>query len=206
MDSIIFDLDGTLWDSTEEVCRAWNTVFAKYGYTDKKITTSDLKNLMGLPVSDISRKLFPEESEDTRSRLIQDCCDLEDEYLLQHGGNLYPRLEETLNKLKGKYKLYIVSNCQDGYIQCFLQAHHLADLFDDIECWGATGLNKGQNIRLLMERNHLARPVYVGDTETDSQSAGFAGIPFVYARYGFGSPKDYDAAIDSFSQLLTLKL
>ena len=47
------------------------------------------------------------------------------------GGTLYGGLRETLDALRRRYRLYIVSNCQDGYIQAFLSAHGFGDVFDD---------------------------------------------------------------------------
>ena len=118
---------------------------------------------------------------------------------------LYAKVEETLKELSKKYKLFVVSNCQDGYIECFFKAHKLDKYFTDYECPGRTGLSKGENNKLVIERNNLKKPVYVGDTEGDAESARVAGIPFVFAKYGFGSVEKYQYEIDSFQDLLTIK-
>lgn len=55
-----------------------------------------------------------------------------------------------------------------------------------------------------MARNKLKKPIYVGDTDGDAQSAKVAEIPFVYARYGFGMVEEYDYVIDRFEELLTI--
>lgn len=99
------------------------------------------------------------------------------------------------------YKLFVVSNCQAGYIETFIKAHHLEGYFKDIECPGNTGLLKADNIRLITERNHLVNPVYVGDTRSDAMAAHAAGVPFVFAAYGFGQVEEYDGKIESFEQL-----
>ena len=67
-----------------------------------------------------------------------------------------------------------------------------------------TGLTKGENIKLIIERNNLINSIYVGDTDGDLKASRFAGIPFIYARYGFGEVKEYDYVIDSFDELLKL--
>ena len=77
--------------------------------------------------------------------------------------------------------------------------------FTDYECPGRTGLSKGENNKLIIERNNLKNPVYVGDTEGDAESAKAAGIPFVFAKYGFGNVKEYQYAINKFEDLSTLK-
>jgi phosphoglycolate phosphatase len=159
---------------------------------------------MGLTINEIGKKLFPDLDEDFQMKLMKECCDTEQVYLGEHGGILFPKLEETLKKLSKRYKLFIVSNCQDGYIQCFFKAHKLDKYFIDFECSGVTGLSKGENNKLIIERNNLKSPIYVGDTNKDAESAKVAEIPFVYARYGFGNVEEYDYVIDSFEEILTL--
>ena len=76
--------------------------------------------------------------------------------LSQKGAVLYEGLEETLKILSLDYNLYIVSNCQDGYVDAFLHAHQLESYFKDYEMSGRTGLDKGHNIKLIMKDiNHL---------------------------------------------------
>jgi phosphoglycolate phosphatase len=204
IDSIIFDLDGTLWNSIEGVCGAWNAVLAKYPSIEKEITHEDMGKCMGLQISEIGKKLFPDLDEDFQMKLMKECCDTEQVYLGENGGTLFPKLEETLKKLSEKHKLFIVSNCQDGYIQCFFKAHKLNKYFTDVECSGVTGLSKGENNKIIIKRNKLKSPIFVGDTAGDAESAKVAEIPFVYARYGFGDVEEYDYAIDSFEDILTL--
>jgi phosphoglycolate phosphatase len=82
--------------------------------------------------------------------------------------------------------MYIVSNCQEGYIETFLHYHRLETYFKDFESHGRTKLSKGENIRLVMMRNHIEEAVYIGDTRGDMEAAEQAGIPFIFAAYGFG--------------------
>jgi len=204
IDSIIFDLDGTLWNSIAGICEAWQTVIANYPKITKAVTHEDMQGCMGLPMDEIGKKLFPELDEAVQRKLMKEFCETEQVFLEEHGGMLYPKLEETLEKLSQKCKLFIVSNCQDGYIQAFFKAHSLNKYFSDFECWGVTGLSKGETNKIIMARNELKKPIYVGDTNGDAQSAKVAEIPFVYARYGFGKVEEYDYVIDRFEELLTL--
>lgn len=205
MDSIIFDLDGTMWNSVKPICEAWDIILQKHPEISKRtVTEEDLNGCMGLPMYDISAKLFPCETRQVQMSVMDELCAFENKYLEKKGGILYPKLKETLAALSVKYKLYIVSNCQDGYIEAFMKAHDTKKYFLDTECWGRTRLPKGESNRLLIERNKLKHPVYVGDTQGDAQSAIDAGIPFIYAAYGFGEVKKYDARIDSFDELLDI--
>lgn len=184
---IIFDMDGTLWDSTAGVASSWNEVIAEKYTPDCVLTAEDLKRVMGKTMDALAAALFPELEEERRMRLLEECCQVENEYLRIHGGILYPGLEETLKKLKDKYFLYIVSNCQSGYIEAFLEHYRLEDCFEDIECYGNNGLKKGDNIRNIVERNGLTQAVYVGDIQGDYDASTEAGVQFIHAAYGFGT-------------------
>ncbi|WP_102691813.1 HAD family hydrolase [Rummeliibacillus pycnus] len=203
MDSIIFDLDGTIWDSIETVLLAWNTIFEDQ-QVGKKLTRKDLEGTMGLQLDGISRKLFPNLDLNTRTKIIKQCFEIEGKYIEEHGGILYESVEDVLNKLSKKYKLFIVSNCQQGYMEGFFNFHKLQNYFLDYEIPGRTGLSKGDNIKLIIERNNLSKPVYVGDTEGDLKASRYAGIPFVYAKYGFGNVSEYDQVTEKFDDLLEL--
>lgn len=204
MDSIIFDLDGTLWDSRETVLVAWNEILKNDDQIEKELTSEDFKATMGLQMHEIEKILFPDMEEKHRTQLSNKCCEAERVLLEQKGGQLYEQLEEVLESLSQKYKLFIVSNCQEGYIEAFYKYHQLEKHFIDYENPGRTGLSKGENIKLIMERNKLESPVYVGDTLGDQQAAKAAGIPFVYASYGFGEVEEYDYIIHSLRDLQTI--
>ena len=204
IDSIIFDLDGTLWDSTEGVSKTWSLVLNKYDYERKEVTVEDLHSCMGKQLDEIGKILFPKLSSEVRKNLMNECCTLENEYLGEHGGVLYAKVEETLKELSKKYKLFVVSNCQDGYIESFFNSHGLDKYFIDYECPGRTGLPKAENIKLVVERNNLKNPVYVGDTQGDANAAKAANVPFIYAKYGFGNVEEFQEKIESFEELLNI--
>ena len=199
--SIIFDLDGTLWDSTGCVCAIWNRVLNKYEDISLTITQEIVSKMMGKTMNEIGKTLFPNLTEERRQQIIADFGNEEVNYLSQKGAVLYERLEETLKMLSLDYELYIVSNCQDGYVDAFLHAHQLESYFKDYEMSGRTGLDKGHNIKLIMKRNTIDQAFYVGDTEGDEDASRFAGIPFIYASYGFGQAKNTDMIIHSIEEL-----
>ena len=66
---------------------------------------------------------------------------------------------------------------------------------------GRTGMDEGRNIKLIMERNGIDNAVYVGDTEGDENAARYAGIPFIWASYGFGKAKSPDKVIRSIKDI-----
>ena len=203
-DEIIFDLDGTLWDSTAEVAKTWTSVIAKYNLNRKEVTVEDLKPCMGKLLDEIASILLPELDPKKQMQVIKECCEYENEYLGEYGATLYDKLEDTLKELSKNHKLFIVSNCQDGYIECFFKAHKLDKYFIDYECPGRTGLPKGENIKLIVERNNLKNPVYVGDTQGDANAAKLANVPFIFAKYGFGNVDEFFNSIESFDELLEI--
>jgi phosphoglycolate phosphatase len=206
IDSIIFDMDGTLWNSTPEVAFAFNKVLKeKHPEVKEVVTPERLQELFGLPLDVIAVKLYKSVPEEHAVQVMRECCEYECEYLAEHGATLYEGLEEILAALSKKYKLLIVSNCQDGYIQSFFRAYpQLEQYITDYEYPGRSGKLKADNIRLVMERNNLRYPIYVGDTQGDANAAKEAGVPFVFARYGFGEVEEYTAAIDSLEELMKL--
>ncbi|EKQ56049.1 MULTISPECIES: HAD family hydrolase [unclassified Clostridium] len=198
---IIFDLDGTLWDASTQVVPAWNIVLNRHSELNKQITIDDMKGFMGKTIDAIAKIMFPEMDLEKSVKILKECCSEEQIYLCKHGGILYPKLEDTLKLLTKNYSLYIVSNCQDGYVQAFLDYHKLWSYFEDIEMSGRTGKCKGENIKIIIERNKLKESVYVGDTIGDLEGANYAGIPFIYAEYGFGKLDNVKYSISSISDI-----
>lgn len=200
--AMIFDLDGTMWDATDGILKTWNEVIASHPECKRDLlTVEELGGYLGLPMTEIANRMFPHNTEAEKELLLDECCERENAYLSEHGGILYPKLEETLTILHQNYKLFVVSNCQSGYIESFLKAHKLERYFDDIQCWGDNKVPKGENNKVIMERNGVTRAVYVGDTSGDEQSARVAGIPFVYAAYGFGEAVAPDYTVQAFEEL-----
>ncbi len=153
----------------------------------------------------IADDLFPDADESQKEILVRRCCACEHEALLNGSENLlFPYVTETLRSLSERCRLFIVSNCQCGYIELFMKKGGVESYITDIECYGNTGRGKGENIRLLMERNHLKEAIYVGDTQGDYEATVFAGIPFIFAKYGFGAPERYSLAIGEMRELLRI--
>lgn len=198
-ESIIFDLDGTLWDSSENVAASWEETVRSIGdplLKNVHITAEDIRGVMGMTMDEIAGKLFPMLTATRQYELLEMCTENENNYLASNGGKLFEGTEQTLSKLSETHRLFIVSNCQKGYIEAFFEYCGLERFFTDYLCWGDTGRPKSGTIRLLMERNKISSAVYVGDTAGDMKAALEAGIPFVHAAYGFGKdiPGDKTAA------------
>jgi phosphoglycolate phosphatase len=203
-DSIIFDLDGTLWDSTSTVAIAWQKAINKLEFIDETITRERVQSITGLQYDVIFRKLFPGLTEQEREQLKKHCAAEELSHMKEYGGQLYEGLEETLQYLKKKYRLFIVSNCQSGYIEVFLEHHKMARYFEDFACFGDAEQPKAENIKQLIARNGLRAPMYVGDTQGDCDASAANNIPFIFASYGFGQADKQDVRIKQLSDMQRL--
>lgn len=200
MRAILFDLDGTLWDSSTAVAESWveslkNTDYPGY------LTAEKMQGYMGWPMDAIADDVFSMYPPQERKKWADYCEKKENDYVAVHGGKLFEHLEDVLRELKEEgYFLGLVSNCQDGYIEAFFQYSGLGKYFDDYESFGRTGLYKADNILLVIERNRLDDTLYVGDIQMDYEACKEADVPFVHARYGFGKT-DAKYGIDSLSDL-----
>jgi phosphoglycolate phosphatase len=204
-DSIIFDLDGTLWDSTNNVALAWQAALNEVDYIDELMTQERVRSITGMTYDAIFDKLFGNLNTTQRSEVQSLCAKHELEILHTKGGELYPLLDETLSYLAGKYKLFIVSNCQSGYIEVFFKISQMEHYFMGHQCYGTKGRPKAENIKDVVMDHNLKFPVYIGDTMGDYDSATKAGVPFIFADYGFGVVENGQVAtISNFSKLTEL--
>lgn len=198
---LIFDMDGTLWDSSENVAASWTEKVRELGYDRPEITKEDIMAVMGLTMDKIADIIFSDLPKKERLHLLELCGDHENDYLRKHGGVLYPNLEKTFKALQKNYSLYIVSNCQSGYIEAFLEYYGFGKYFSDIECYGNNLKSKGENIALLAKRNELEKAYYIGDIQGDYDATMEAGFNFIHAAYGFGTIKQTVPELEKFSDL-----
>ncbi len=197
--AIIFDMDGTLWDSSLQVAEAWSIVTVpKLG---RAVTQEDMHRTMGMPMDELAKAIFPDHELQELLPVMEESCKVENEYLLKHGAVLYPQAVETIQALSEEYPLYIVSNCQEGYIESFLAYYQTEAYFKDHICFGENGRPKSENIALIMERNGIDHGIYVGDIQADYEAAVQAGAQFIHAAYGFGT---VDAAVPELKALSEL--
>jgi len=200
--ALIFDLDGTLWDASETSAEAWTQALTELNMHANGIDAAAIRRVSGLPFRGCVESLFPTITGTALNQLEDRLNHWERLLIPKRGGVLYPGVGEGLKTLTRSYRLFLVSNCQDWYLEAFLERFQVRHLFTDSESHGRTGKPKADNIRALIGRNDIKNAVYVGDTATDEAASASVGIPFVFMSYGFGSPTKPDMTFPTFDHLV----
>lgn len=203
-DGIIFDIDGTIWNTTGVVERAWNQALDECGLSYAHVTAKQLQGLFGLPMMDIIDAILPGETLEKKLEFKPLCYKYEDEYISRESGELYEGMVETIKELSKKYPLFVVSNCQGGYIELMLEKTGMKPYFKDFTCPAYTDKLKADNIKIICERNGIKKPLYIGDTQMDANACKEAGVPICFAEYGFGTVENPDYSISKIAELLEL--
>lgn len=129
----------------------------------------------------------------------------ENRYLQENPCHIgYPKVKETLEALAKSHRLFIVSNAQKGYPELCIEKLGLGDCIRAHLCFGDTGTSKGQTILTLMKQENITSCAYIGDTQGDYEATLEAGVPFLWAAYGFGTPQGYDGKLNAIEDLLKL--
>ena len=204
-ESLIFDIDGTLWDSRALVAEGYNLQLKDEGLEHLFVNAQQLKALFGKVMTEIADVLFAEIPLPERYALMERCMARENRYLQENPCAIgYPGVKETLIRLAESHRLFIVSNSQRGYPELCIRKLGLGSCITACLCFGDTGTSKGKTIRTLMQQHNIRSCAYIGDTQGDYEATLEAGIPFIWASYGFGVPEGYGAKIERISDLLTL--
>ena len=204
-ESLIFDIDGTMWDSRALVAEGYNIQLTAEGLGHLCVTAEDLKPLFGKVMTEIADALLSSIPEADRYALMERCMATENRYLEENECRIgYPGVKETIAKLREKYRLFIVSNSQRGYPELCMEKLGLTPYIQGHLCFGDTGTSKGKTIRTLMEKHNITSCAYIGDTQGDYEATVEAGVPFIWCTYGFGTPAGYAHKVDSFEELLEL--
>lgn len=183
-DALIFDLDGTLWDASATSTIAWNEGLKACGVL-KTVTEDALRSVTGKPFHECLENLFPGIAEEY-PQIMRIMDEFEEKLILEKGGKLYPGTVETLRELARDYSLFIISNCDDWYLDAFLSKYAPKEFFTGYDCHGMSGKHKASMIRDMVSKYRLSNPVYIGDTAHDQESARSAGIDFIHIAHGFG--------------------
>ena len=204
-ESLIFDIDGTLWDSRQLVAEGYNIQLEKEGLQHLFVTAEDLRPLFGKVMTAIADSILASIEPPERYALMERCMETENRYLFENECRIgYPNVKETLAELAKNHRLFIVSNSQCGYPELCIDKLGLGDYISGHLCFGDTGTSKGQTLLRLLREHDIRSCIYIGDTQGDLEACREAGIPFIFCTYGLGEAESWDAKIDSIEELLTM--
>ena len=130
IEGIIFDLDGTLWSTIESCVKVLKEVKSRHIEITKDISSEEVEKSMGKPFDEIVDSYYGYIEKEKAVNIAKEALEENVKNLMKNGGTLYPNLVEVIKELSKEYKLFIVSNCIDGYIESFLKISFLKYLID----------------------------------------------------------------------------
>lgn len=200
VEALLFDLDGTLWNTSESCVETWNKALFEFDFDRAPFTEKEIASIMGKHHKEILDTLFPGIDYKKADECIEQCYYYHKEAIRSGRFYYYDSVLEGLEKLRHSYKIFLVSNCDREYMDIFLDRFPFDCFIDDI-CHGDHNLSKAENIKLIMKNNFIRKALYIGDTPTDQAAAESVFVPFIWASYGFDNTLNYPKKIDHFSEL-----
>lgn len=186
---ILFDLDGTLLNTLEDLLDATNYALAQCGYPPR--TLRELRRFLGNGAQNQIRLSLPEGSTD-----VQRVLDIYKPYYTEHcqiKTKPYPGILEALAVLKARYPLAIVSNKPDAAVKALC-----ANLFPGIYALGESDHCPRKPAPDMVYKAcrdiGVDTCIYVGDSEVDVFTANNAGVPCLSVLWGFRDWEDLEAA------------
>jgi phosphoglycolate phosphatase len=181
----LFDVDGTLVDSAEDICGAIQTVLA--GTRTPDVEQSFLRNYIGYHLNDLFTDLFPEMSNDEIDHLV---CAYRTEYpSRQHRSTrLYPGVRDALSLLPGRKSTATTKGTPTTRV--ILEQFGLLPYFDHVQ--GTDGFPCKPNPEVIFRSLEVfqVQPgdcLLIGDSAPDMEAGRRAGVKTCGVRYGYGN-------------------
>lgn len=199
-DALIFDIDGTLWNACPASAKGWNVGLVRLGI-DQRVTSGQIASVAGNPYETCIDLLLPGQRarHPVLTEMLEEC---ENQVVRSDGGAFYPGAVDGVTRLAGNYRIFLVSNCQAWYLDLFLCFSGLGPALSGVDCYGLSGVPKSGMLAKMKREHSLSNPVYIGDTAGDERAAASAGVDFIHAAWGFGTPTGKPKAVSSFAELL----
>ncbi len=186
-DNLIFDLDGTLFDSAPEILKCLKKVFL----ANKLESKNDFdESIIGPPLRETLKNLVQKQDLDMVDKIIEDFIELYDsEYCYKT--KLYDGVRETLQILGKKKKLILITNKRISPTKKMLENSGIIEFFDNYFSVNPSDISKKDKSILIANTIkdldiNPENSAYIGDTEGDFIASNNNGIKFIYAGWGYG--------------------
>ncbi len=209
---IIFDLDGTLIDSSIDITNAVNYAVGPFGI--KPVTVQETISLVGEGITRLMEKIVKRHESEAKKDIDKNI--LTERFLDHYSAHLvdnttvYPEVRETLERL-GIYKKAVISNKREALSVRILNNLDLLKYFDLILGSDTTPERKPSPIPILYVLSKLniktEDVVIVGDSNFDIEAGKAAGIKTIAVTYGYRPVellKDADYLIKKMSELMNI--
>ncbi|MBQ3527721.1 MAG: HAD family hydrolase [Clostridia bacterium] len=193
-DSVIFDLDGTLLDTLEDLCDSMN--YALSAHNMKTRTLSEIRVFVGNGMLNLARKAVPEGTDEEALNSVLTAFKAHYADHSQDKTRPYDGITELLSALKERgIPTAVVSNKAD-YAVKLLMPKYFGDLIGVSlgELEGVPRKPHPDTVRMAIEKMGAHNPVYIGDSEVDVLTAKNAGIDGIFVTWGFRSNKELTEA------------
>jgi phosphoglycolate phosphatase len=191
---LMFDLDGTLVNTAEDITNALNYAIEPHGI--EKLTVARTISMVGEGITRLVEKLLGRERKAIMQDVLDRFLDYYSEHLLDYSVP-YPGVRETLERLEA-YKKAVISNKREGLSRRLLTELALSDFFDAVLGSDSVEERKPSPKPLIhLMEIFAARPeesVIIGDSQYDIQAGKAAGVKTIAATYGYREKRFLAAA------------
>lgn len=209
MKAVIFDMDGTLFQTGTVLEQSLEEAFAvlrERGDWQGAAPIEEYQNIMGVPLPAVWKALLPGKSDETKREM--------DSYFLERlianisegKGALYPDVREVFAVLAAEgYRIFIASNGLVRYLAAIVEYYGLDEwVAETFSIEQAATLDKGELVRMIIEKYDVTEGAVVGDRLSDIRAAKANGLFAVGCRFDFAQEqelKEADAVIDGLVEL-----
>lgn len=210
--AVIFDMDGTLFQTETVLVPALHKTFDRLrreGQWQGDTPVEKYLRILGVPVSEVWRRLMPEASEAVRDRAAAWFLDDIIDEIGQGNGRLYPDVLTTLAALADQgIPLFVASNGRSRYLAAIRTAFRLERYFIDFYSLDRFSLtSKSALVKQLLNDYQIERAVMVGDRCSDIEAAKENGLVAIGCQFGFAAGEELAAAdvvIEQFRELAAI--